>query len=443
MLDKKHSSMYNLLQKDVMMMNHALLKQIIYDQHAVIRESKISPRCYSFDPAANYVLTGLRRAGKSTLMYRRVLELIASGSAWEQIICINFEDERLAEFSTSDFNDILAVQSEMSAEKGYFFLDEIQNIPDWEKFARRMADSGERVWITGSNAKMLSREIQSILGGRYLEKYILPYSFEEYLDAWHIPHGESDWAATRTRGRIAAAMQDYLSDGGFPETLRYQNRREYLSSVFQKILLGDIVARNGIRNEYAMRLLVKKIAETVMNEASYSKLHGTLKGVGISVSKDTVIDYVHYAEEAYLLFRIRNYFSGFSERESTCKYYFSDNGLLHLFLTNKRNALLENLTALTLRRRYGEDVFYLRSARTGVDVDFFIPDAGLAIQVCDQLNDDSEQRETGNLLRLSGTMEGVKRLLIITPETTRTLDREGRVIEVLPIDQFVAVHDCF
>ena len=158
-------------------MNHALLKSVIYDQHEFIRDFQIVPRDYEFEENGNYVLVGLRRAGKSTLLYKIVLDLVASGVDWEQIIYINFEDERLSEFTVADFNDLLSVQSEMSDKKGYFFLDEVQNIDGWEKFARRMADAKGHIYITGSNAKMLSREIETTLGGRFFAKHITPARF--------------------------------------------------------------------------------------------------------------------------------------------------------------------------------------------------------------------------------------------------------------------------
>ena len=117
-------------------MNHDLLKNIIYDQHELIQNADIVARpSYSFEPNANYILVGLRRAGKSTLLFKIVQDLVAKGVTWEQIIYINFEDERLSEFQKEDFNDILSVQSELSAERGYFFFDEIQIVPGWESSA--------------------------------------------------------------------------------------------------------------------------------------------------------------------------------------------------------------------------------------------------------------------------------------------------------------------
>ncbi len=420
-------------------MNHEVLKQVIHDQHEIIRSAVIVPRDdYTFDPNANYILTGLRRSGKSTLLYHLVQQMVSDGVLWEQIIYINFEDERLAGFTTTDFNDIVAVQSELSDLPGYYFLDEIQNIPAWEKFARRMADAREHVYITGSNAKMLSREIETTLGGRYLTKQIKPYSFPEYLTARGIAHAEKDQAATKSRAKIVSALDDFLKEGGLPESLRYTVKREYISSVFQKVLLGDIITRHGIRNEYAMKLLIKKIAETVKDEMSYSRLHGTLAGIGVKVSKDSIIDYLQFAEEAYLLFPVRNWFSKFSDRESTPKYYLSDNGILNLFLTNKAGILLENLIAIELNRLYGEEVYYLKSEKTGIDVDFFLPEQGTAIQVCLDLNDLTSDREIGNLVRLSRQMDMVHHLIVVTrdPEkSVRTID--NRTISILPADQFL------
>ena len=230
-------------------MNHTILKTVIYDQHELIRNFQIVPRDYEFEESGNYVLVGLRRAGKSTLLYKLVLDLIAGGADWEQIIYVNFEDERLSEFTAADFNDLLSVQSEMSDKKGYFFLDEVQNIDGWEKFARRMADAKEHIYITGSNARMLSREIETTLGGRFFSKKVTPYDFGEYLTACEIPHEEPDLLATRSNGKIRAACAQYLQFGGLPESLQYKVKREYISSVYQKVLLGDIITRNSIRND--------------------------------------------------------------------------------------------------------------------------------------------------------------------------------------------------
>ena len=419
-------------------MNHELLKSIIYDQHELIQNATIVARpSYTFEPNANYVLVGLRRAGKSTLLYKIVRELVASGISWDQIIYINFEDERLSEFQKEDFNDILSVQSELSSGQGYFFFDEIQIVSGWEKFCRRMADAKERVYVTGSNAGMLSREISTTLGGRYLTKYVTPYDFEEYLTALDVPHDHRALLQTKANGRIRSHCGNYLQYGGFPEVLQYTAKREYISSVYQKILLGDIIARNGIRNDYAIKILMKKLAESVKSEISYTKLHGILKSIGIAVGKESIIDYIQYAKDAYLIFSIQNFYARFAERESNPKYYFSDNGLLNLFLDDKKPSLLENAVAVYLTQKHPEDVYYLKSPKTGIDIDFYVPAARQAIQVAYSIQGDAYEREVGNLKKFAATVTEPHRYIIVTYEEETTIELSDVKIEVVSLMKFL------
>jgi uncharacterized protein len=418
-------------------MNHTLLKTVIYDQHEGIRNFRIVPRDCEFEENGNYVLVGLRRAGKSTMLYKIVLDLVASGVEWSQIIYINFEDERLSEFTVADFNDILSVQSEMSDKKGYFFLDEVQNIDGWEKFARRMADAKERIYITGSNAKMLSREIETTLGGRFFTKHITPYTFSEYLTACEISHDEEALLKTKTNGKIRSACAQYLQYGGLPESLLYKAKREYISGVYQKVLLGDIITRNKIRNDYAVKILIKKIAESVRSEISYSKLQKALHAVNVSLAKDTISDYVRYAEDAYLLFHLQNYYANLVEKESYPKFYFSDNGILSLFLDRKESVQLENMVAIALTNTYPGDVYYLKSARTGIDIDFYVPSVGLAVQAAYSVVGAAREREVNNLKKLAQSSKEDTRLIIVTYEEEETIKEDGVTIEVVPLYKFL------
>ena len=412
-------------------MNHDLLKTVIYDQHEIIRNFQIVNREYEFDINANYVVTGLRRAGKSTLLYKIVQDLVANGTDWNQIIYINFEDERLSEFSLNDFNDILSVQAEMSDKKGWFFLDEIQNIDGWEKFARRLADSKEHAFITGSNAKMLSAEIENRLGGRYITKYVTPYNFREYLTAKNIDFTDKSILATKDSGKIKREMETYFYFGGFPENREYKDKREYVSSIYQKILLGDIAARNSIRNTTGLKLLMKKIGESVKDEVSYSKLHNTLKTIGVSISKDIVIDYIGYAQQSFLFFAIRNYFSKFVDKETTPKYYFNDNGLLNLFLNKEEPRLLENLVAINLWNKHKEGVYYLKGQN--LDADFFVEETGEVIQVAYSAINISNDRETKTLIEAAKSLKEAKRFIIITYEEEKELTVDGVKIEIIPV----------
>ena len=418
-------------------MNHEALKTVIFDQHEVIRNANIVPRRYEFDPQANYVITGLRRSGKSTLLYKIARDLVAEGAAWNRIIYVNFEDERLVEFSVEDFNDILAVQSELSSEPGYFFFDEIQNIDGWEKFVRRLADAGERVWVTGCNAKMLGSQIATTLGGRFLVKHVTPYRFDEYLDASGVPHGQEALYATKGRGAIAGAFDAFYRNGGFPESLRYLSAREYVESVYQKVLLGDLAARNGVRNPDVLRVLMKKVAETVCSETSATSLHGMLRAIGYDIGKSTLLDYLSMAREAYLLFDIKNTVAKFVEREGNPKRYFSDNGLLNLFLVGKDPALLENEVAVAMLDAFGDGLHYLKSTRNSIDIDFYVPEQGLAVQVAYELSQSARPRELASLVKLAKIDDSAQRFVVVTKDDEGEITEEDVRIEVLPAWKFL------
>ena len=222
-------------------------------------------------------------------------------------------------------------------------------------------------------------------------------------------------------------------------TRQNQDIKEYVSSVYQKVLLGDIITRNKLRNENAVKILIKKIAESVRNDISYTKLHNTLKAIGISISKDSVIDYVGYAMDAYLIFSVQNFFTKFVDRESTAKYYFTDNGLLNLFLTDKNSSLLENVVAAELAGRHPGGLYYLKSSQTGIDVDFYIENERTAIQVAYSIEGDAMDREVGNLVKLAHIFDAVDRFLIITKEEETVIEKDSVKIEVLPSYKYLAL----
>lgn len=420
-------------------MNHETIKRVIFDQRRVIQRMQIVARKYSLEPGANYIIVGMRRAGKSTLLYERVRDLIAAGADWSQIIYLNFEDERLLGFALSDFDDVVQTAAELTDGEPYYFFDEIQNIEGWERFARRMADEQRRVCITGSNAEMLSCEMEQRLGGRYLVCELMPYDFEEYLSARGIDHGEEARLTAELAGKIQAAVADYLHNGGLPESVGFLDRRSYAESVYQKVLLGDIAARHSIRSVVALRLLVKKIAETVTSEVTFSSLKKAVASTGASLTTDSVINYVSYAEDAYLFFHTNNFVARFAQREGTPRYYFGDNDVLDLFLVDRAPLLLENAVALSLRRRFGRGIYYFKSSKTGIDVDFFLPDQSLAVQVAYTLDANSEKREVTSLEALARDEKlAPRRLVIVTyADDQRVIDAAGTPIEVIPLWKFL------
>ena len=418
-------------------MNHNILKQVILEQIELIQNAEIVERDYVFEKNVNYILVGLRRAGKTTMLYKIVRELVEKGCEWSQIIYINFEDDRLLGFTKDDFNDIVETAYELTdAKEIYYFFDEIQIVDGWEHFARRMADQKKRVYITGSNAKMLSSEMEKALGGRYLSKMIMPFSLGEALGYKKTAHDEKAMLTTSKSAKIRRGCQEYIMSGGFPEAQLLINKREYIKSVYEKVLLGDIIEREKVNNKMALRLMIKKIAETVMREISFNTLAGNVRAAGIKTSTDAMIDYVSYAENAYLLFRNRNYVSKFAEKESTPRFYFFDNGILSLFLVDKSSALLENAVAVRLKRGYGDEVYYYKSRQTGIDIDFYLPDESCAIQVAYSL-ETAEDREVKSLLSFAEKAERKHRLIIVTAEEERTITKGEVTIEVLPAYKFL------
>ena len=332
-------------------------------------------------------------------------------------------------------NLLLECHQEMYGKRPMLFLDEIQNIDYWHKFARRMADAKYTIFITGSNAKMLSGEINTTLGGRFLIAEVYPYSFKEFLAVHQVTASETDLLATEGRARVVRTFEEYLRYGGLPAAALLPAKRNYLSSVYQKIYMGDIIARNKITNVAGIRVLVRKMAESVCRPISYNRINNLLSSVGGKLSLATTIKYVEYCEEAWLLLRLRNYASTLADKESNCKYYFIDTGILGLFLIDKDAMLLENLVAIQLFRIYGHDIdngrvfFY----NDGYEIDFYIPDEELAIQVSYSLRDEeTRKRETEALGKLPNRLPCRRRLILTYDEEETISDKHG-TIEVMPV----------
>ena len=369
------------------------------------------------------------------MLYHHIQQLLASGHKWDEMLYLNFEDERLENFDTEDFNKLLECHQEMYGKRPMLFLDEVQNIDSWHKFARRMADAKYTIFITGSNAKMLSGEINTTLGGRFLIAEIYPYSFKEFLAVHQVSFSEIDMLATEGRARVIRIFDEYLRYGGLPAAALLPAKRDYLSSIYQKIYMGDIIARNKITNVAGIRVLVRKMAESVCRPISYNRINNLLSSVGGKLSLVTTIKYVEYCEEAWLLLRLRNYASALADKESNCKYYFIDTGILGLFLIDKDAMLLENLVAIQLFRIYGHDmdngrIFFYND---GYEVDFYVPDEELAIQVIYSLYDEEiRKRETEALQKLPNRLTCKRRLILTYDEEEAINDKHG-TIEVVPV----------
>ncbi len=414
-------------------MNKDILKSVIADNQMEVPKYKVIPRDFTFEEFGNYVFVGIRRAGKSYLLYQRMQQLLSQGVKWDEMLYINFEDERLIGMTVADLNLLLEVHLEIFGKKPVLFLDEIQNITGWEKFARRMADTKQRVYITGSNANMLSRDIQTTLGGRYIAVEIYPYNFKEYLTANHIRISDNTLISTEAKSEVLRKFNDYFYFGGFPEGAELSVKRDYLTSVYQKIYLGDIATRNAVDNTFALRIMFKKIAESVKQPMSFTRIANIVSSTGAKVGTNTIINYMEYAKDAWLLSAVQNIAGKLADKETNPKYYFTDNGILNLFLLDGNTSLLENLVAINLLRKYGRDdaVYYYHK---DIEVDFYIPEACVAIQVCYSLDnsDGTFDREVNALLKLPKVLD-CKKLLIITRDSERLIEIDNKTIEIIPV----------
>ena len=412
-------------------MDKKIIKSIIARQQELVCNIDFIERPLTIEPTVNYVLVGLRRAGKTYMLYQTIRHLLNEGHKKEEMLFVNFEDERINDIQKDELQDILDAYGELYDTKPIVFLDEIQNIEGWEHFARRLADEKYKVFVTGSNAHMLSREIASTLGGRYQIREIFPFSFMEYL-SWHGVMMDKTWEYGSTRQTVRRLFEEYFFYGGISEVFPLKDKRSWLTTLYQKVLYSDVVMRNRIRNDRLLNLLVKKLADSVMQPTSVKRLQDILTGVGQKVTRETVNSFLQYLHDAYLTFSLSNYSDGIKEREGNKKHYFYDNGILNLFLFQPETKLLENIVALSLVRKYGEDeVFYYRR---NVEVDFVVPRKSLAIQVAYDLDlSSTKSRETGSLVSLCKHMDNISHPLIVTMDTEETIDTDDLRIEVLPV----------
>lgn len=410
-------------------MNKELFRAIISENQEFIGSIPLVERPLHLEESGNYVFVGVRQAGKSYLLYQRVKELLGCGINLQDIVYVNFDDERLLGMTTDDFDLILQAYYSMHGGQPIFFFDEIQNVDGWANFARRLANQKYRVYVTGSNAKMLSRDIETVLGGRYLSVYVFTYSFEEYLKAIGISvSGGSQYG--RKANELQRHFRTYFEWGGFPELVNFREKRVWLNSLYNRIFFNDLVVRHKVKNEDSLRMCIRRLAGSVMQPCSLNRLSNLVKSTGMPCSPSTVMEYVRYLQESCLLISLDNYVSKFVDKETVKKHYFIDNGLLHLFINNPDTALLENLCAINLYKRYGKGVYYFNR---NIEVDFYVPDEKLAIQASFRMSEEATlEREIKALVALHGLYE-TERNLIITYEDEGIMERDGIKIEINPV----------
>jgi len=345
---------------------------------------------------------GPRRAGKTYCLYQLISTLLQNGVLKDKIVYINFEDERLN--FTNNYDSILEAYLQLYPEQNlndvYFFFDEIQELSNWEKFIRRIYDNiSKKIFLTGSNAKMLSKEIATSLRGRSISFEIMPLSFEEYLNFGNI--SVEDRFSLKNSSLIKKHYNCYLEWGGYPELVKVEPRYKVkiLQEYFQVMLYRDLVERYKINDLSQVKYFIKRLIGSFTKEFSINKLYNDLKSRGISTSKDNLYKTVEQIFSVYLLANVEKYDPSVTRREmSNKKVYLFDNGLIsaNQFISNQdRGKLLENMIFNHLRRET-EDIFFSKN-RWECDFLAFYPLKVKAIQVTQKLSKANLKREIKGL----------------------------------------------
>lgn len=369
------------------------------------------------------IITGVRRCGKSSLMSLIKDKLSLKD---KEYLYINFNDERMVDFSIEDFQKILDFMNENDyIKKCILFLDEVQEVNGWEKWVDRIRQK-HQIFITGSNSKLLSKEISTILTGRSISINLFPFSFIEILNAKNIDL--INWKVDlKLRLRIKKEFKEYLNGGGFPQKV-ITNEKIIVSELYENMLYRDIIKRFN-KN---MTKQIKEISLYLLSNVSSDVSLRTLSNISGITNLSTIKEIIDSFEEGFLFFSIHKYdYSVKKQILNPRKIYCVDNGfpsIVGFKFSEDKGKLLENLVAIELRRR-GKEIFYHRENK---ECDLVIK-KGLkiieAIQVCYDLNDGNQKREIEGLIEAMEKF-GLKRGLILTFDQEKDLKVSGKKIEI-------------
>lgn len=412
-----------------------LLKQIILEQQEILHApNKRYVQRYIADEwlqtSEILIISGIRRCGKSVLMQQIRDRLV------EKDFFFNFDDERLANFKLDDFQKLQECFVEFFGEQHTYYFDEIQNIEGWERFVRRLYNAGNKIIITGSNARMLSRELGTHLTGRYIQVEIYPFSFQEYLAMNEIPVNAKTLYTTTGRATMVKSFVKYMECGGFPKFLQ-DGSVSYLTSLYESIIYRDILTRNGLTNEKEMLELMFYLASNATKRVTYSSLG---KVVGIQ-HPDTIKNYLEYIQQTYLISQLFRYDPSVKKQMmSPKKIYFVDNAIIKRIgfnATENNGVFLENLVFIELKRR-GWDVYYYADKK---ECDFIVR-KGLHISDAYQvtLKMDSPQTREREIAGVREAMQAysLSKGYILTFEGKETINfDDGTIVEVIPVWEWI------
>jgi hypothetical protein len=411
------------------MINLSLLEKIVLDQARSFQAKEAGvARNIDFEQYLKIkhitVISGIRRCGKSTLLKQ-------FSQRYPSFYYLNFDDERLLDFSVSDFQALMVVFQKFFPAK-VILLDEIQNVPKWERFARRIFEEGYKIFLTGSNAKLLSSELATHLTGRYLKLELYPFSFIEFLSFHKFTYERFD---SKMQAKAMGYFDKYMQAGGFPEFVIGSNK-EILKQVYEDIIYRDLITRFKIRESKSFKQLVNYLFANFTGEISYNSIKNIL---GFK-SATSVKNYIDFIQESYLAFEVFKYDHSLKKQYvSNKKIYVIDNGLRSaaaFFNSPDYGKFLENLVFLELKRRE-EEIYYYKEK---YECDFVVK-KGLkikkAFQVCYDLVENNKKREIGGL-------EEAMKKFNLKSGTIITMNQEeeiklagGRRITVIPAWQWI------
>jgi uncharacterized protein len=394
------------------------------------------------------VCIGVRRSGKSTYLFQVIQRLIEGGVSRQNILYLNFFDDRLHDLRRENLGLITEAYysifpKKKNSETVYCFFDEIQSVPGWEPFADRLMRTEKcEIYITGSSAKMLSKEIATQMRGRALSWEIFPFTFREFLDYKRIE--KEDSLSTKKRLIVQKAFEEYWETGGFPEVLglhrllRIKIHQEY----FHTILFRDLVERHDISHPKAVADLAHRLVDNTASLYSVNNLTGYLKSLGHKVPKAAVSDYLEWFEDAYFLFTVQIFDSSEARRNSNPKrIYCIDHAMVASvasgILVNSGH-LLENLVFTALRRLYPEIYYY--KTKTGREVDFIVPTSGktrILIQACETLAEPKTRKREISALSEAMAELRLKTGTIVTRNDDEQIETDAGTVDVIPAWRFL------
>lgn len=412
-----------------------IIKNVIISQKERIQKFRLIKRDkqIEIEDALNtpfiQIVSGIRRCGKST-----IIQQIRKINKYSNYF-INFDDNRLYNFEVGDFEKLNEAFLELFGEENTYYFDEIQNITGWEKYVRRLYDEGKKIFITGSNAIMLSKELGTHLTGRNIQSELFPFSFAEFLRWKKLEIQKNDFHSPVKTAKIKNAFYEYIKTGGLPEFIQTSNHI-FLKNLYDDILYRDVITRYGVKQEKTLVELLHYLISNISKEISYNSLKNIL---GLS-NAITVKEYISYFEQSYLLFTVNKFdFSLKKQLVNPKKIYVIDTGLANSIsfqFSENLGRQLENIVYLQLKR-LGYEIYYHKAK---YECDFLIRKKNRivnAIQVSQTILDkQTRDREIRGLIEAMQEHD-LNNTMILTMDEKETITIDQLSIKVVPVWQWM------